>query len=63
MDIHGYMKKNMIKEKIKIFKDFRDGNWRPALLTKTRAPITGRLIGGEKEIGLYMNLDILYLIN
>lgn len=33
------------QEKIKIFKDFRDGNWRPALLTKTRAPITGRLIG------------------
>lgn len=41
------------QEKIKIFKDFRDGNWRPALLTKTRAPITGKLIGireGDKVI-------------
>lgn len=41
------------QEKIKIFKDFRDGNWRPALLTKTRAPIAGKLIGireGDKVI-------------
>ena len=33
------------QDKIKVFKEFRDGNWRPALLTKTRAPMSGRLVG------------------
>ena len=41
------------KEKIELFKSFRVGNWRPALLTKTRAPMNGKLIGtreGDKVI-------------
>lgn len=50
------------QEKIKILNNFRDRNWRPALLSKTRAPITRKLIG-KREIRLYINLDIIYLIN
>lgn len=41
------------KEKIELFKSFRVGNWRPALLTKTGAPMKGKLIGtreGDKVI-------------
>ena len=37
------------KEKIDIFKNFREENWRPALLTKTRAPMNAKLIGRREE--------------
>ncbi|MBS5938031.1 hypothetical protein [Clostridium sp.] len=33
------------QDKIKVFKEFRDGKWRPALLTKTRGPMNGELVG------------------
>lgn len=40
-------------DKIKILKEYRDGNWRPALLTGTRPPLRGGLIGtpeGDKVV-------------
>lgn len=59
--------KNIIDEsqynadKIKILQEYRDGNWRPALLTGTRYPLHGKLTGtpdGDKMVHDFSYLGV-----